>query len=48
MSLWYVVALLAILALIGLPLCLALLIRSALERRDSKIDRRSSIRPESY
>jgi len=43
MSLWYVVALLAILALIGLPLCVALLITSALERRDPRVDRRSSM-----
>jgi hypothetical protein len=48
MSLWYVAACLAIIALIGLPLCVALTIRSALERRDPKVDRRSSIRPESY
>ena len=48
MSLRHVVELLAIIALIGLPLCIVLLIRSALERRDPKVDRRSSSRPESY
>jgi len=48
MSLWYVAAFLAIIALIGLPLCVALMLRSALERRDPKVDGRFSIRPESY
>ena len=46
MGLWYIAALVAILVLIGMPLFVALLVRSALERRDPKIDRRSS--PESY